>query len=49
MNEKKTFTYVLFSVVVMFEVIYGICINWDIYHDIKNFMSDKKPYETLIN
>lgn len=49
MNEKKTFTYVLFSVVVMFEVIYGICINWDINHDIKNFMSDKKPYETLIN
>ena len=33
----------------MFEAIYGICINWDINHDIKNFMSDKKPYQSLIS
>lgn len=37
------------SIVAMFEVIYSINVNWNINHDIKTFMSDKKDYQELIN
>ena len=30
------------------EVAYGIVYNWEIDHDIKTFMEDKKPYQELI-
>ena len=46
---NKRLIYSIFTITVMFEAIYGICINWDINHDIKNFMSDKKPYQSLIS
>ncbi len=39
----------LFLLVVMTECVYGININWEIDHDIKLFMSDKKTYKHLIN
>ncbi len=34
--------------IVSFECIYSINVNWNIEHDIENFMSDKKPYQDLI-
>ena len=48
-KSNKKLIYSIFTITVMFEVIYGICINWDINHDIKNFMSDKKLYQSLIS
>ena len=51
-NDKKnierltSFIFILFAVV---ESIYGINVNWDINHDIKTFLSDRKPYKYLIS
>lgn len=39
----------LLILLAIIESIYGISINWNIDHDIKNFMSDKKPIMKLIN
>lgn len=46
LNEKIIKTILLFFI--MAECIYGINTNWDINHDIKTFMSTKKPYQELI-
>ena len=45
---NKRILYSVFSLVVVFECVYGIDSNWQIDHDIKTFMSDKKTYESLI-
>ena len=37
------------AIVSVFEVVYSINVNWNIDHDIKTFMSDKKNYQKLIN
>ena len=37
------------AIVAVFEVVYSINVNWNIDHDIKTFMSDKKDYQKLIN
>lgn len=47
-DVNKRLLYSLLSLIVIFECVYGININWNIDHDIHNFMSDKKPYQTLI-
>lgn len=46
---NKKALYIVFLLVVSFECIYGINANWEIDHDIKTFMSDKKPYKNLIS
>ncbi len=45
---NKRFLYIPFSILVTFECVYAIDSNWNINHDIKTFMSDKKPYKDLI-
>ena len=51
LNKKinKFLISAMLIILASFEVIYGIDINWEINHDIKTFMSDKKPYVKLIN
>ena len=39
----------LLIIIVSIECIYSIDTNWQIDHDIKTFMSDKKTYQELIN
>lgn len=48
-NKMSNKIYIVMLLVVMFEVIYSININWNIDHNIKQFMSDKKYYRYLIN
>lgn len=48
-NYNKKLLGIIFSVVALSECIYGININWNIDHDITNFMSDKKPIKELIS
>lgn len=45
---NKKVLYVILTLGVSCEVIYGINSNWDINHDITVFMQDKKPYQSLI-
>ncbi len=40
---------IVLAIVSVFEVVYSINVNWNIDHDIKTFMSDKKDYQELIN
>lgn len=47
-NVNKRLLYSIFSLTIIFECVYGININWNIDHDITNFMSDKSPYQGLI-
>lgn len=47
-KSNKIIMYFIFTLIVMFECVYGINVNWNIDHDISNFMSDKKAYQTLI-
>ncbi len=47
-SVNKKFLYAIFSLLILFECVYSIDVNWDIDHDIKNFMQDKKPYMSLI-
>ncbi len=44
----KRFIYSIFILFIMIECIIGIDKNWDIDHDIKTFMQDKKIYQTFI-
>ncbi len=48
-SVNKKFLYTVFSLLVLFECIYSVNINWQIDHDIKTFMQDKKPYMNLIS
>lgn len=47
-NYNKKILGLVFSTIIIFECVYGININWNIDHDIKNFMYDKKPIKELI-
>lgn len=47
-KTNKKIAYFIFTLVTMFECVYGINTNWNIDHDINNFMSDKKTYQSLI-
>ncbi len=47
-KSNKIIVYFIFTLIVMFECVYGINANWNIDHDISNFMSDKKAYQSLI-
>ena len=47
--SNSKITNLIFTIFIMFECVYGININWDIAHDIKNFMSNKPSYEKLIS
>ena len=47
-KSNKIIMYFIFTLIAMFECVYGINANWNIDHDISNFMSDKKAYQSLI-
>ena len=47
-KSNKIIVYFIFTLIAMFECVYGINANWNIDHDISNFMSDKKAYQSLI-
>lgn len=47
-KSNKIIVYFIFTLIAMFECVYGINANWNIDHDISNFMSDKKTYQSLI-
>ena len=47
-NYNKKILGLVFSTIIIFECVYGININWNIDHDIKNFMYDKKSIKELI-
>ena len=47
--KKINLVGLLFIFIASFEAVYLISINWNINHDIKNFMSDKKTYQDLIS
>lgn len=47
-KSNKISVYFIFTLIAMFECVYGINANWNIDHDISNFMSDKKAYQSLI-
>lgn len=48
-NIPKKPIYAFLLVLTVGECVYGINSNWNINHDIKTFMSSKKPYKKLID